>query len=145
MDMNSRHITPHIHVYACTYSITSSRTSHSSLRLALIPVPNFLNHDCILQIRSNSLKCYISHIFPGCEFSLENMNYIEKGKGERKRGKGKSELLFLDHNVLKCDLPFSLIFPSCPVFFFFPHSFFFFVREGFRQEGKIIYTQNSFV
>lgn len=49
----------------------------------------------------------------------------------RKRGKGKSELLFLDHNVLKCDLPFSLRFPSCPVFFFStPFSFVVVVVEG---------------
>lgn len=125
-----------MHVCACTYGITSSCTSHNSLRLALIPIPNFLNHNCILQIKSISLKCYMVHIFPGWEFCLEKMNYIEKKrKGERKRGKGKSELLFLVHNVLKCDLPSSLRFPSCPVFFFF-HSFFFFVREGLRQEGK---------
>lgn len=106
--------------------------------LAFIPVPSFLNHSCILQIKSISLKCYVVHILPGWEFSLEKMNYVEKkGKRERKRGKGKSELLFLDHNVLKCDLPFSLRFPSCPVFFFFFfHSFFCFVREVLRQEGK---------
>lgn len=116
--------------------------------LAFIPVPSFLNHSCILQIKSISLKCYVVHILPGWEFSLEKMNYVEKkGKRERKRGKGKSELLFLDHNVLKCDLPFSLRFPSCPVFFFF---FFFpllflFCEGSVETGGKIVCTQNSFV
>lgn len=133
MGMNSSLITlllPHMHACACTYSIASSCTSHNSLRLALIPIPSFLNHNCVLQIRSISLKCYMVHIFPGWEFSLEKINYIEK------KEKGKSELLFLDHNVLKCDLPSSLRLPSCPVFFFFLHSFFSFVRGGLRREGK---------
>lgn len=139
-------LVPHMHVCACMYSIMSSRTSHNSLRLALIPVPNFLKHDCTLQIRSVSLKCDMVHIFPGWEFSLEKMNYIEKkGKEERKRGKGKSELLFLDHNVLKCDLPFTLRFPSCPDFFFLPTLFFFFCEGSVETGGKIIYIQNNFV
>lgn len=58
------------------------------------------------------------------------------------RGKGKSELLFLDHNVLKCDLPFSLRFPSCPVFYFFSTPFSFVVVavvEGRVEMGKESY------
>lgn len=66
------------------------------------------------------------------------MNHIlQKSEEERKRGKGKTELLFLDHNVLKCDLLFSLRFPNCPVSpFIFPSFLFIFARKGLRQERK---------
>lgn len=68
------------------------------------------------------------------------MNHIlQKGKEERKREKGKTELLFLDHNVLKCDLLFSLRFPSCPVSFLkfsFFSFLFLFAMKGLRQERK---------
>lgn len=104
---------------------------------------NAENQNRVLQVKSVSLKCYEVHKFPGWEFSSEKMNHIlQKGEGERKRGKGKTELLFLDHNVLKWDLLFSIRFPSCPVsFFFFLNSSFFLQGKGWDRSENHIYTK----